>query len=408
MIKHRLFPLLISFCLLLSVAGCSKSSDGDNTAPAAVVVEVTFVERGEITSDSRLSGTVVAARDVTVNAPVAAKVLDIFVKNGDVVEEDQVLFSLDREDLEKQYRTLLENYYNTKELLSSQVASARQSVEDTKTLMAEQLRLAEENAHNTQALFEIGAASRLERDTAANAYTQAKINAESAIRQAELGYLQAQTNYDSTMSSLEDSKEDLEELLDDADVKAPIAGVVSALSVTKGAVLAPQVPACVVSEIGKNEIAVSVSETAHRFLKVGDAADVVIGALSSDSFPATILSISPAPNAISQLYDVRLALPSGVDAGIGMFADVVFHLEKHENAVLVPTEAILTEDDSQFVFTAEEGTAKKIMVTTGLTGSGVTEILSGLDGGEPLVVKGQSYLKDGDPVRIVDREEQGA
>jgi multidrug efflux pump subunit AcrA (membrane-fusion protein) len=204
MIKHRLFPLLISFCLLLSVAGCSKSSDGENTAPAAVVVEVTFVERGEITSDSRLSGTVVAARDVTVNAPVAAKVLDIFVKNGDVVEEDQVLFSVDREDLEKQYRTLLENYYNTKELLSSQVASARRRLRIPK-LDGGTLRLAEENAHNTQALFEIGAAP-LERDTPPPRIRRQKINAESAIPKAELGYLQAQTNYDSTMSSLEDSR----------------------------------------------------------------------------------------------------------------------------------------------------------------------------------------------------------
>lgn len=43
-------------------------------------------------------------------------------------------------------------------------------------------------------------------------------------------------------------------------------------------------------------------------------------------------------------------------------------------------------------------------VTTGLTGSGVTEILSGLSAGEQLVTVGQAYLSDGAPVRIVTEE----
>jgi multidrug resistance efflux pump len=262
---------------------------------------VDAVQRGDISSDSRLSGKVVAARDVTVYAPVAAEVLEISVKNGDAVEKDQVLFTLDSEDLEKQYQTLLDNYNNTEELLTHQVAAARQAVADTQILMEDQVSLAQENADNTQALYEIGAASRLERDNAQNTLTQAKINADSTIRQTELAYLQAQTNADSTLSSLKDSVEDMEDLLDDTAVKAPISGVVSALSVTKGAVLAPQMPACVVSETGNDQIAVSVSETAHRFLNVGDTADVTLATLSSDSFPASILSVSPAPNAVSSL-----------------------------------------------------------------------------------------------------------
>ena len=52
----------------------------------------------------------------------------------------------------------------------------------------------------------------------------------------------------------------------------------------------------------------------------------------------------------------------------------------------------------------EEDTARYTEVTTGLTGNGVTEITSGLTEGDQLVTVGQTYLSDGDPVRIVSGE----
>jgi hypothetical protein len=79
-----------------------------------------------------------------------------------------------------------------------------------------------------------------------------------------------------------------------------------------------------------------------------------------------------------------------------------------ENAVLVPTEANPERRETQLVYVTDGEAATKIEITTGLIGSGVTEVLSGLTGGETLVVKGQSYLKDGDLVRIVGGEEQAA
>ena len=53
----------------------------------------------------------------------------------------------------------------------------------------------------------------------------------------------------------------------------------------------------------------------------------------------------------------------------------------------------------------EDGSAKYVEVTTGLTGSGVTEITSGLEAGQTLVTVGQAYLADGDSVRIVGGED---
>ena len=72
---------------------------------------------------------------------------------------------------------------------------------------------------------------------------------------------------------------------------------------------------------------------------------------------------------------------------------------------MVPTEAILTSKDVQYVFVVEGDTAKYVEVTTGLTGSGVTEVTSGLTEGQQLVTVGQAYLSDGDSVRVVSGED---
>ena len=62
---------------------------------------------------------------------------------------------------------------------------------------------------------------------------------------------------------------------------------------------------------------------------------------------------------------------------------------------------ILTSGESQYVYVVEGDTARYVEVTTGLTGSGITEITSGLTAGQQLVTVGQAYLHDGDVVRVV-------
>ena len=122
-------------------------------------------------------------------------------------------------------------------------------------------------------------------------------------------------------------------------------------------------------------------------------------------FTATIRSVEQTANAQTKLYTVTLTVPAEVGGLMsGMFADVAFRTDASENTVVVPTEAILTSGEEQYAFVVEDGTARYVPVTTGLTGNGVTEITSGLTPGQQLVTVGQAYLSDGDPVRVVSGE----
>ena len=71
---------------------------------------------------------------------------------------------------------------------------------------------------------------------------------------------------------------------------------------------------------------------------------------------------------------------------------------------MIPSQAIQTSNNVQYVFVVEENTARYQEIETGLSGNGVTEVTSGLEEGQQLVTVGQAYLSDGDAVRIVSGE----
>ena len=136
-------------------------------------------------------------------------------------------------------------------------------------------------------------------------------------------------------------------------------------------------------------------------LAAGDTASVTVSA-AGQAFEAPIRSIDRSANPQTKLYAVTLGLPAETEGlTAGMFADVTFHTDVSENTIVAPTEAVLTRGETQYVFVVENDTAKYVEVSTGLTGNGVTEILTGLSAGQKLVTVGQAYLNDGDPVRIV-------
>lgn len=364
--QTRLLAGALALGLLLTGCGQEEAPVADDT-PQGVAVETASVARDEIFNESELSGQIVANREISVLPPLPAKVLSVQVKVGDKVSANQVLFTLDKTDIQKNYQPILDNYNRTK------------------TLTDESIRLAQQNVENTQALFEIGAASQAELD------------------QAKLALLQQQTSAASSLSQLDESMKDVNDTLKDATVKAPIAGVVTTVSVVENVDANPSAPAVMIAENQKPQISVAVSETLIPALAVGDPAEITVPAVSAAPFTASIRSISPTANAQTQLYEVKLDIPADSGYQVGMFANVVFRTNYKKDVVVIPSEAILTDGEAQYVYIVnDQGTASRVVVTTGLASGERTEITGGLAGGEQLVTKGQSYLSEGSAVRVTN------
>ena len=89
----------------------------------------------------------------------------------------------------------------------------------------------------------------------------------------------------------------------------------------------------------------------------------------------------------------------------GMFATVTFIAATHPNAVVIPVEALQTDDQGQkSVFRVVDGKAQKANVRIGLQSNNLVEIVSGLTPSDNVIVLGQDQAKEGAPVRTLQAQ----
>ena len=393
-------------CSMVMLSGCGDKATNANEEVKGTAVEVFNIVPGEIAVENRLNGRVVSENEVSIYSPISGEVKAVNVKVGDEVTPSKVLFSIDNASLMRSYNALVDDYNRTKDLFDKQIALAEKSLEDTKTIYNEQVRQAQINSDNIHALFEVDAATSLEVDKVDFALEQTKISAESAIKQAEITLTSTKNSAESTLTNMKNGISDSWDVIDKTNGKSTISGRVTAVNIKKGAFASPQVACVVVSNDKKQQVAVSVSETLKPYINVGDEAYVIISAISKEPIKGIIDSVSPSPNNMTALYDVNINLvDENIPTSLGMFAEVTFKTNRKENAISVPTQAILTDGETQYVYiTTDNVTAKKVIVETGVVGNENTEIISGLKEGDKIIVKGQTYLSDNSQVRIVGEE----
>lgn len=390
MARKRIVSLALAGALL-SLTACGSSSDTSADASSqsgtnGVAVQVQEVTSDTIATENKVSGKIAADNETSIYVASSVKCTAVYVQAGDTVQAGQKICTLDLDSTLSSYNAANISY-----------DSAAQSYQDQKAILDKQVQLAQDNLNNLKALYEIGAASQLEID-----------QAELSLQQAEAGRTSTLAQLEAGMQSAKSNVEQLSTLLEDVDsqgnVVAPTAGTLVSLNAVENAFVSPSMPVAVIDGPEQMKVTVSVSEALVPKLAIGDEAEVTVSAVDA-TFTAQIRSVEQTANAQTKLYTVTLTVPADVSGLLsGMFADVTFRTNASENAVVVPTEAILTSGEEQYVFVVENDTAKYVPVTTGLTGNGVTEITSGLQPGQQLVTVGQAYLSDGAPVRVVSGE----
>ena len=386
MILKRFTAILLSSLMLLALAGCAQKEAAADAGPAGIAVQVESVTMDAISTEHMVSGQVSADQSSTIMLSSAAKCSAVYFHAGDMVEAGDIICTLDLEGTLATYNAAAIGY-----------ESASQSYYDQAAVFDQQITLAQQTLEATRALFEIGAASQLE-------VTQAELQLQSAIATRNTTLAQLEAGMENAKSGLEQLDIIMENVDQDGNVIAPISGVLASMTAVEGSYTNTSFPVAVINGTEGMKITVSVSESLVPQLSIGDRVDISISSIG-DTFKGTIRSVDQTASMQTSLYSVTVAIPAEVEGLIaGMFADVTFHTNVNDNAVVIPTQAILTSNAVQHVFVVENDTAVYREVTTGLTGSGVTEITSGLSVGEQLVTVGQAYLQDGDAVRIVSGE----
>ena len=400
--KRKRFAAAALAGVMLLCAGCGQEEEAEEEAPSGTAVEVMEVTSGPMSAEYSLTGKVVAVSEVQVFPLLAGQVQTLSVEEGDTVSRGQTLFTVDTSTVTSTMGALQQSYSATKAATDRAIESAQLGVEQAE-LGVEQAQQAVDNA---EALLEVGAAAEQDVTQARQGLQQAQ----AALSQAQAGVAQAQAQQSASLAQIQASMDQITTQAELGTVTAPCAGTVTAVNLVRGGMASSAQPAVVIAENGAVEVAASVAEDVYMDIRKGDNAGVVISALSDDMVNGTISEVPAAANAQTSLYDVSVSLPADVKPPIGAFATVTFYTDRRSDTISVPTEAILTgADDEQYVFVvdtyAEEDTAVRVTVETGLVSNTDTEILSGLAEGDRVVVKGQSYLSDGAAVRIVTGED---
>lgn len=387
MTKKRILAAGLAAAMALSLAACGGGADetpeeGAETTPG-VAVQVEAIASDTIYTENTVSGQLMAEDESTIMVAANAKCTAVYAEAGDEVKAGDILCTLDLGSTLSSYDAAGISY-----------RSSVQSYNDQSAVFEKQIALLEKNVSDLKELYEIGAASQTEID-------QAELQLQSTIAQRNSTLSQLEAGIQSALSNVEQLDTVLENVDARGNVIAPISGTLVTMNAAEGSFISNTMPVAVINGAEQMKAVVQVSEALVPKLSAGDTADITVSA-ANQSFEATIRSVERAANMQTRLYTVTLALPSGTSGLLaGMFADVTFHTDKSENTIVVPTEAVLTRGETQYVFVVENDTAKYVEVTAGLTGNGVTEVLSGLEAGQMLVTVGQAYLNDGDPVRIV-------
>ncbi len=391
--KTKLLALSMAAAMALTLTGCGSKSEASSSSSSegtsqGVAVQVEEIQLSDISTDNSVSGQVASDDERSIFIAASVKCTKTYFEAGDRVNAGDVICTLDLASTQASYEAATISYN-----------SAAQSYRDQSEVFAQQISLYQKNLADLKQLYEIGAASQIEID-------QAQLQLDSAIATRNATLAQLEAGMQSYRSNIEQLSTVLENVDGSGNVIAPITGNLVNMNAVENSFISNTMPVAVIDGADQMKVRVSVSETLIPKLSIGDEADITVSSIGQ-TFTGTIRSVEQAASQQTKLYTVTLAVPSDVSGLLsGMFADVTFHTDTSKNTIVIPTETIMTSGNSQYVYIVENGdTAKYVEVTTGLTGTGVTEITSGLEAGQQLVVVGQTYLSDGDAVRVVSGED---
>lgn len=182
------------------------------------------------------------------------------------------------------------------------------------------------------------------------------------------------------------------ELLDDSLITAPFGGTILTVSVNPGEWATPGVPAIVLANMDDLVLDVNLDEIDVALVAPGQMARISFDALPKEEATGTIRSISPAATNVggAVAYRVEMAFAAGdLPVRLGMTTNVDIVTGREENALLVPNRAIRSDRDAGRYYASRKsllGGAEEVEVWIGMRDDEHTQILSGLNEGDTLVL----------------------
>lgn len=210
-----------------------------------------------------------------------------------------------------------------------------------------------------------------------------------------------QADYDAALTQVNSLKADITVLqaqLEKTIVKAPFSGVLGLRIISPGAYVTPQNILATLQQVDKVKIDFSVPEEYGYLIKKGNSISVQ-SIESSQKRKATIIATEPQINATTRNLKVR-AILEGSPLSAGSFVKVDIATGGTNNAILVPSSAVIPDARAKKIVVVRGGKGVFIEVETGSRSAANVAITKGLKIGDSIVVTGVLFVRPNLPLKI--------
>jgi HlyD family secretion protein len=394
--------------LALSVfAGCGSA---EKEKEPVVTVQTQPAERQSVSQFVSAEAVVFPLKQATVSPKITSTIADFKVQRGARVKKGELLAILENKDLAAQaeasqgdFEQADANYAIT---VNAGVPQQIQKAELDAAAAKSVFDAAQKVFDSRKDLFQQGAIPRRDFDSADVVLAQARSQNEQAQKQLadlqRMGKEQLLKAAEGTKESAAGHYHAATAQLSYSEIRSPIDGVVTDRPLFVGDLAIANQPILTVMDISALVAKAHIPQGDTTQLKVGDAAQIKLEG-DQDAVDARVTLVSPALDPGSTTVEVWVEtrkpnanLKPGMSVGIAITAKTI------KDAVAVPSSAVFKNADGAY-YALVAGTDKKAhqkIVQLGVRNPELTQITSGINAGDPIVVSGGYAVPDGTAIEI--------
>lgn len=334
---------LIKIFLLTPKMPVNAGGGGSQKAPPSPV-NIYVVTAQVLQNNVYATGTLLANEEVMLLPEISGKIVGLYIHEGSPVRKGDLLLKINDADYQAQLKK-----------------------------MELQLKIADEKLARLKQLLNIQGISQEEYDIALNLSNTAK---------ADIEYTRAQ--------------------IAKTELRAPFNGIMGLKYVSEGSTITTSTRIASIQQVNPMKVDFSVPEKYAGSLNQNDNITFTVSD-NNKPFKARIFAIEPKIDQTTRTLQIRAVTDNTKnELFAGAFAKIELPLRTIDNALMIPTEAIIPILKGKKVFICKDGKAQEVIIETGIRTDTQVQVLSGLNVGDSVITTGIMQLKPGAPVRSIN------
>ena len=417
-LTQKYFGLVMVASIMAGLAGFASGCGGAEKEKEPVVsVQTTPAERGPIEQMVSAEAVVFPLEQAIVAPKITSTIKKFLVQRGTRVKKGQLLVELENADLSAAAESSKGDFEQAEASYATTVgAGLPQQIQKAEldAAAAKSALDAQQKVYDSRKdLFQQGAVPRRDLDSAEVAYIQARSQNEQAQRQLadlqRLGKEQALKSAHGSLASSEGKYRGAEALLSYSQIRSPIDGVVTDRPLYEGDLATANQPILTVMNTSRLIAKAHIPQSVAVALKVGNAAELKVPGLD-EPVKGRVSLVSPALDPGSTTIEVWVESRKPDPAlRPGMTVDVSMVAKTAKDAIVVPTGAVFknAEGADYVLLAGTDDKAHQKTVQAGIRNTELTQVVSGINAGDPVITTGGYAVPDGTAIKIEKPGEEG-